>query len=72
VVSPIVETLAREYKDKAFFAKVNVDDNQAAALRYQIMGVPALLYFKEGEVKDRIVGAAPRAKIEDVLRRNLS
>lgn len=71
VVTPIVEGLAKEYGDRAAFAKVNVDENQAAAMKYQIMGVPALLFFRGGRVVDRIVGAASRAKIEATLRKAL-
>lgn len=71
VVTPIVEDLAKEYDGRAAFGKVNVDDSQAAALKYQIMGVPTLLFFKGGKVVDRIVGAASRAKIEATLRKTM-
>ncbi len=69
IVTPIVEGLAKEYGDMASFAKVNVDDNQSAAMKYQVMGVPTLLFFKGGKVVDRIVGAASRAKIEATLKK---
>lgn len=69
VVTPIVEALAKEYDGRVAFGKVNVDDSQAAAMRYQVMGVPTLLFFKGGKLVDRIVGAASRAKIEATLKK---
>jgi thioredoxin 1 len=71
VVSPIVEELASKYGDRVSFAKVNIDDNPESPLKYGIMGVPTLLFFKDGQPAERVVGVAPRARIEDVLRKIL-
>ncbi len=67
VISPLVEELAGEYHDGAAFAKLNIDDNPKSPVKYSIMGVPTLLFFKNGELVDRIVGVVPRSKIESVL-----
>ncbi|MFQ5837633.1 MAG: thioredoxin [Thermoplasmata archaeon] len=67
VISPIVEELATQYEDGVTFAKLNIDDNPRSPANYGIMGVPTLLFFKEGELVDRIVGVVPRSKIEAVL-----
>ncbi len=68
VISPIVEELAEVYPDGAAFAKINIDDNPRSPVKYGIMGVPTLLFFRGGEVVDRIVGVVPRSKIEAVLK----
>ncbi|MFQ6013413.1 MAG: thioredoxin [Thermoplasmata archaeon] len=61
-VSPIVERLAGRY-DGVAFVKVNIDDNPDTATKYQIMGIPTLLFFKNGDLADRIVGVAPEDRI---------
>lgn len=63
-VSPMVEKLAGRYGDGIAFVKLNIDDNPDSATKYQIMGVPTLLFFREGDVADRIVGVVPEARIE--------
>jgi len=63
IVGPIVEELAEEYDGRAVVAKVNVDENRELAMRYGIQAIPTLLFFKDGEVVDRIVGAADRRAI---------
>ncbi len=68
VISPIVEELSEKYEDGAAFAKLNIDDNPHSPVKYGIMGVPTLLFFKDGQLVDRIVGVAPRARIEAVLK----
>lgn len=67
VISPIVEELAEADDGGVAFAKLNIDDNPESPMRYDIMGVPTLLFFKEGELVDRIVGVVPRSKIESTL-----
>jgi thioredoxin 1 len=60
MVAPIIEELARQYAGKVLFGKLNVDENPYMAMRYGIMGIPTLLFFKNGELIDRIVGAIPK------------
>ena len=69
VVSPIVDELARKYKGKIIFAKMNVDENQLTAMQYGIMSIPTLMIFKNGQLVDQIVGALPKKLIEvNILR----
>ena len=64
MVAPVIEELARDYAGKILFGKLNVDKNQEVSMRYQIMGIPTLLVFKNGKLVDRIVGAIPRQMLE--------
>jgi thioredoxin 1 len=64
MVAPVVEDLAQDYAGKILFGKLNVDENRKVAMQYQIMSIPTLLVFKNGELVDRIVGAMPRKMLE--------
>ena len=68
ILAPVLDTLASEYKGRMKFAKLNVDDHQRTAQEYGIRATPTLLVFKEGRVVKQIVGAVPRAKLEEALR----
>ena len=59
-VSPILEDLAREHAGRLKIVKVNVDENQALAIRYDAMSIPTMVVLRDGEVVDRIVGALPK------------
>jgi thioredoxin 1 len=67
-VSPIVEELAAEYAGKINICKCNVDDNDGIPMKYSIRNIPTLLFFKNGELVDRLVGAVPKQEIEDKLK----
>ena len=67
VLAPRVEEVARTYAGKVKVAKLNVDENNAIAFRYNIRGIPTLLLFRDGAVKGQIVGAVPREDIEKLL-----
>jgi thioredoxin 1 len=67
-VSPIVEELAAEYAGKINICKCNVDDNDGIPMKYSIRNIPTLLFFKNGELVDRLVGAVPKQDIEDKLK----
>src|SRR2546428_13186938 len=71
IVGPIIDTLAKEYKGKVAFGKLNTDENIATATRYGIMAIPTMLVLKKGQLVDQIVGAVPKARIEDVLRKHM-
>jgi len=60
MVGPIVEELATEYGDKAVIGKVDVDNNPETAAKYGIRNIPTILFFKNGEVVDKQVGAVPK------------
>ena len=62
-IAPIVEELAREYEGKAVIAKCNVDECQDVPMKYGIRNIPTLLFFKNGELVDKLVGAAPKSEI---------
>ena len=71
MISPIVEELANKYSSAALFAKLNVDDNPATAMKYSIQSIPTILIIKDGVEVERIVGAVPKGPIEAALRRHL-
>ena len=62
MVSPIVDEIAEERSDITV-GKVNVDDENALAMKYGVMSIPTLIVFKDGQEKTRIVGARPKADI---------
>ena len=67
IVSPVVEELAKEYEGRVLFAKVNTDENPDLASQYKIRGIPTLMFFRDGEVADQIVGAVPKAQLKSKI-----
>ncbi len=71
MIAPIVEEMATEYDGKAKIGKLDVDSNQQTSIKYGVRSIPTLLIFKNGEVKETIIGAVPKAnlvaKLESVL-----
>ncbi|MFN4179603.1 MAG: thioredoxin [Armatimonadota bacterium] len=63
MIAPIVERLAEKYAGRLKVAKLDVDSNQELAIRYQVMSIPTLLFFKNGQVVDRIIGAVGEQEI---------
>jgi len=72
MIAPITQKLAKEYQGRLKFCKLNVDENPLAASKYQVMSIPMLLFFKDGKVADKSVGAVPESelgsKVELLLR----
>ena len=66
MLTPIIDELAEEKADVKF-AKLDVDKNRAVPQRYGIMSIPTLLYFKDGQLVDKTLGALPKAAIESRL-----
>jgi thioredoxin len=64
MITPIVEQLASENQNKLKVCKLNTDENQDIAARYGIQGIPTLLFFKDGQEIDRLVGVAPKPIIQ--------
>ena len=60
MVGPVIDELANDLQGKIVFGKLNVDENQMTATRYQIMSIPSLLVFKNGKLVDKLVGALPK------------
>lgn len=70
-IAPAVEALAKEYKGKLKVGKMNVDDHQQVPQRYDIRSIPTLLIFKGGNVVGQLVGAHPKAKIEEAIKKHI-
>jgi thioredoxin 1 len=71
MIAPIVEELAKEYKDKIKVGKLNVDENPKVATQYGIMSIPTLVFFKGGKVMDQAVGALSKADLKKKIEENL-
>lgn len=70
MVSPVIERLAGKYSGKLKVVKVNVDDNQGLAMKFNIMSIPTVMLFKGGRVLDQAIGAAPSEFYEKFLAKN--
>jgi thioredoxin len=71
MLSPAVEAVAGEYAGRAKVGKVNVDENQSVTSRYNIRSIPTLLVFKNGEIKEQIVGTTSKDNLAKLLDKNL-
>ena len=63
MIAPILDQLAVEYDGKVQVAKLDVDVNQATAMRYNVRSIPTLLFFKDGKLVDQVIGAVPKAAL---------
>lgn len=64
MVGPIIEELAKEMQGKIIFGKLNVDENPQTSSKHQIMSIPTMLMFKNGNLVDRFVGAMPKEELK--------
>ncbi len=71
MVSPLLEDIATEYSDTVKITKVDVDSNNAVAAKFGIMSIPSLVFFKNGEEIDRVIGAIPRSQLESRVNKAL-
>ncbi|MEI6815057.1 MAG: thioredoxin [Bacteroidota bacterium] len=71
MVGPVVEEMAKEYGDKAVIGKLDVDNNPNVSIQFGIRNIPALLFFKNGEVVDKQVGAVPKSVLVNKLNAQL-
>jgi thioredoxin 1 len=71
MVAPVVEAIAEEYEGKAKVFKLNVDENMATSGKYNIKGIPTLLLFKDGVVKEQIVGNTTKGTISKMIDNHL-
>lgn len=67
MIAPIVDELAQEYEGKALIVKVNVDESMETAQQYGVMSIPTLIFIKNGEEVDRMVGAANKDTLKEKL-----
>jgi thioredoxin 1 len=64
MVAPIVDEISKEYAGKLKVVKLNTDENPDVAGKYRIMGIPTLMFFKNGQTIDQVVGAVPKAQLK--------
>ena len=69
MIAPIIEELSEEYKDKGVVVgKINTDDQQELAIQFGIRSIPTVLFFKNGELADSMIGAAPKSFYEEKIK----
>jgi thioredoxin 1 len=67
---PIFDKLAKKYNDKIVFARLNVDDNQSVASRFDVYAIPTFIVFRDGKAIDRAIGAVGEAGLEGLITKN--
>jgi thioredoxin 1 len=68
IVSPVINELAEEYHDKIIAAKLNVDSNPNILAKFRIRNIPTIIFFKNGEIAYKQVGAVPKSNLESKLQ----
>lgn len=71
VVAPIVDELAQEYEGQVKVAKLDVDTSQRTAMRFNIRSIPSILFFKDGQHVDTVMGAVPKQHLEQRIKKHL-
>jgi len=71
MIAPIVEEIAKANQGKLKVVKINVDENGKTPVTYGVMSIPTLMVFKGGELKEISVGVVPKAKLAELIARNL-
>lgn len=71
LVGPIVDELATEYAGQVKVAKLDVDSSQRTAMRFGIRSIPSVLFFKDGQHVDTVIGAVPKQQLEQKLKQHL-
>jgi thioredoxin len=66
-IAPVLEKLVEGQGDRLSLVKVNVDESPELAARYEVRAIPTILLFKDGKIVDRVVGAVPRAVLEEKI-----
>ena len=70
-IAPALEEISEEMKSEIVIAKLNVDENPSTAQEFNIRSIPALMIFKDGEVKAEIMGAIPKSQLENWIKENI-
>ncbi|HCU8059413.1 TPA: thioredoxin [Staphylococcus aureus] len=71
MIAPVLEELAADYEGKADILKLDVDENPSTAAKYEVMSIPTLIVFKDGQPVDKVVGFQPKENLAEVLDKNL-
>jgi thioredoxin 1 len=71
MMGPIIEEMAGEFEGKVKVVKLNVDDNQATAGKYQVLSIPTFKIFKGGEIVDELTGGVPKEKLVKMVEKHL-
>jgi len=71
-VAPFVEQIANDYQGQVTVGKLDVDSNQRTATQFNVRSIPTILFFKEGKLVDQVVGAVPKAALENKLKQHLN
>jgi thioredoxin 1 len=71
MVAPVLDEIADEMNGKVRIAKLNVDENQETAYKFQVSSIPTFILFKGGQMADRMLGAMPKSAFESFINRNL-
>ncbi len=72
IVAPSVEQLAEQYQGQVTVGKLDVDANQRTATQFNVRSIPTILFFKDGKMVDQVVGAVPKAVLENKLKQHLN
>ncbi|WP_455714773.1 thioredoxin [Anaerosporobacter sp.] len=67
MMGPVVEELAESFKDQVKIGKLNVDNSPAAAAKYKVMTIPTIIFIKDGNVLETIVGIVSKAQLEEKI-----
>lgn len=67
MIGPSLEEIASEMKGKVKVVKLNIDENQQTAVKFNVMSIPTLMVFSNGELKKTVIGAYPKKKLEEEL-----
>lgn len=68
MMGPVIEEIELEFKDKVKVCKLDIDESAQLAQQYKVMAVPTIMFFNNGEIKDKIVGVVPKIEIEDKIK----
>lgn len=68
-MGPVIDAVAVEYEGKVKVLKMNVDENPVTPAKYGIRGIPTVILFNKGEVVDRVIGAQPKANVENLVKK---
>ncbi len=72
IISPSIEALANELEGRVRVGKLNVDENQATPSKYNILGIPTVMIFKGGEVKEQVVGVTSKENLARLVERHIA